>query len=179
MPSVTLSPSSTGDGGGGSGAWTNPGNAAVQDGNYAVSTVGGSSIDLHVNLTGIASNDQAAGSVVAATPTTYSFGGPGNLWGNSSISTADVNNGVIGWHIQYQNDFPTAGNFLSASFPGAGIPADATVTGIGVSIIAFETTNVSVDYMDFTIYYTAAGPDSFPLPHRQVENPVHRHWDHY
>lgn len=149
-------------------AWSNPGNVTADDNTYAVATSVapggisqylvatcpnpsipvGATIDglvvgvgktksgltnfvddrVRLVLSGtVQSNDKASGTAWPTTETLVTYGGAADLWGGTVPGVADFNAGNVGVAIAVRNS--------GASNPG----------------------NASIDYVQFTIYYTAAG----------------------
>lgn len=140
--------------------WTNPGNAASDNGVYATCITGlaysENSYGAKILLAGTASGNYKT-NTLDTTLRAGAYGGSTDLWG-CTITAADVNNSGFG--IGYICNGSSPSHRLKATNFGFSIPTGATINGV-LATIERQITGVgpftnNVDYIKIVVYYTEA-----------------------
>ena len=151
------------DGSIGTRAWSNPSNAKVSDDQYATTSYMGT-FSVYDESVKIVKSDGSFGTEDKANKTTrwpssdtyFSYGGATDLW-SETWTPSDINSSNFGVAIAARSSAFGTTHYLKATNFGFSIPAGATINGILAEVEKKHSSNLYVDHIRITVYYTEGG----------------------
>lgn len=163
-------------------SFTNSGNLAADDNNYATWTPASfdsgypqhKSAQLYYDSSAIG-NNLGDNSQIPTSETQKVFGGVSNLWG-ATITPDMVNAASFGINFLYANKSSSWVTLGCTNF-GFAIPSGATIDGVVCETSDYYVSSritkaVYVDYVRLTVYYTEGGGPSFQAAWARNSNSV-------
>ena len=148
-------------------AWTNPNNAKVSDGVYAVANsivddpiIVENSIKIIKSDGTIGTTNKSTGATLPTTDTYISYGSSSDLW-DDTWTAEDINDVDFGMVFSVRAPGAAITHYLKATNFGFSIPSGAIINGILIEVEQKRGTSgfnnrASVDHIRITVYYTEA-----------------------
>lgn len=152
-------------------AWTNPGNAASEDGSYASITGSyDSGADIHDNAIKIVKSDGSIGTTNKSIGkwssggvfAYVSAGGTNDVWGETWTAT-DINSSNFGVVLQTAGSVGNLSHYIKATNFGFSIQSGSSIDGIKADFKRYQIpgnsnfSNGRLDHIRITVYYSIGG----------------------